>query len=89
VVVDGPLPVPGCGHGGGGGALWKVTPLARLPRHLRWEFYPIPHLSPKGSKYQQVGFAALPRAPARWPEMVFMAEEILALKKVCLGRRDL
>jgi nitrate reductase gamma subunit len=72
-----------------GGALWKVTALARLPRHLRWELYPLPRRGREGSKYQQVDFAALPRHAHRMSEVAFMAEEILALKKVFAGRRDL
>lgn len=71
------------------GTLWKAIGMARLPRHLRWELYPIPHLGTAGSKYQQVDFAARPRQSARWHELVFMANEILLLKKVYTGRRDL
>ena len=71
------------------GATWKVVGLARLPRHLRWELYPIPHLGPEGSKYQKVDFAALPRRSARLREIVFTAQEILLLKKVFAARRDL
>jgi nitrate reductase gamma subunit len=70
------------------GAL-RLLALVRLPRHLRWELYPIPRLGRAGSKYQQVDFATRPRHGSRWREIGFMAQEILALKKVLAGRRDL
>lgn len=71
------------------GASWKVVSLARLPRHLRWELYPIPRLGAAGSKYEKVDFAALPRHSSRVRELFFVAQEVLLLKKVYAARRDL
>ncbi len=71
------------------GSGYRIVVLLRMPRHLRWELYPIPHLGPAGSKYQQVDFTRSPRRHSRLAPVLFMAGEILLLKKVFLNRRDL
>lgn len=71
------------------GAAHRVVSLLRMPRHLRWELYPIPHLGPAGSKYQQVDFAGSPARRSRLREIAFMAEEILLFKKLFVSRRAL
>ncbi|MHB8900590.1 MAG: hypothetical protein ACYC6Y_17700 [Thermoguttaceae bacterium] len=70
------------------GGTWKVIVLGRFPNHLRWELYPIPRLGPEGSSHLEKQPGGSPLAgTAR--EVSFMLQEILALKKVFAGRRDL
>jgi nitrate reductase gamma subunit len=70
------------------GLAWRTWRLVRLPRHIRWEMYPLPRDGAAGSKYQQVVGTARPRHAAHWAELRFMAQEILLLKKVFVhGRR--
>jgi nitrate reductase gamma subunit len=59
-----------------------------MPCHLRWDLYPIPRPGPAGSKYQQADGAG-PRRHHRLAEVMFMAEEILLLRKVFAQRRGL
>jgi len=71
------------------GSAVKIVALARLPRHVRWELYPLPRLGKAGSKYQKVNFADQPPHHERLPEIAFMAGEILLFRKAYAGRRDL
>lgn len=72
-----------------GGSAYRIAGWLRLPRHLRWEIYPIPHLGAEGSKYQQVDFGKLPGRRHRGAEIAFVLQEILFLKKVFLRQRKL
>ena len=70
------------------GMAWKTWTLARLPRHIRWEMYPLPRDGAAGSKYQHVDWAAQPHAHSRSAEALFMFQEIFLLKKgFAHGRR--
>jgi nitrate reductase gamma subunit len=71
------------------GMAYKIIALWRMPRHLRWDLYPIPRQAAEGSKYEQVDFAQLPHVANYWSEWDFMLREILLFKKVWAGRRDL
>jgi nitrate reductase gamma subunit len=71
------------------GMAYKIIALWRMPRHLRWDLYPIPRQAAEGSKYEQVDFAQLPNVANHWSEWDFMLREILLFKKVWAGRRDL
>lgn len=71
------------------GTAYKIVSLVRMPRHLRWEIYPLPHVGAAGSRYQQVDYASSPRTASRWAELAFMAREILLLEKLFSRRRDL
>ncbi len=72
------------------GAGARILRLVRMPRHLRWELYPIPRLGPAGSKYQHEDFSGQPPPRgARLAEIRFMLAEILLLRSVFERRRDL
>jgi len=76
------------------GTLYRIAVMCRMPCHLRWDLYPIPGLGPAGSKYQQAatqdtGCPAGPHRRHRLAELMFMAEEILFLRKVFAQRRGL
>jgi nitrate reductase gamma subunit len=72
------------------GATAKILRFLRMPRHLRWELYPIPRLGPAGSKYQLMDFAGRPSPGAsRLAEIRFMLAEILLLRTVFEQRRQL
>ena len=70
------------------GTAYRIAVLYRMPCHLRWDLYPIPRLGPAGSKYQQADRDA-PRRHYPLAELMFMAEEILLLRKVFAQRRGL
>ena len=70
------------------GLAWKTWTIARLPRHIRWELYPLPRDGAAGSKYQQVDWAARQHRATHLAEMLFLIQEIFLLKKVFThGRR--
>lgn len=71
------------------GATRRVVSLLRMPRHLRWELYPIPHGGPAGSKYERVDFAGSPPHRSLLREIAFMVEEVFLLKRLFLSRRSL
>ncbi|NUQ65141.1 MAG: respiratory nitrate reductase subunit gamma [Pirellulales bacterium] len=71
------------------GTAYKIISISRMPRHLRWELYPLPRLGAAGSRYQQVDHGRSPREISRLAEIGVMAEEILLLKKLFANRRDL
>lgn len=64
------------------GAAWKIWTLARMPRHIRWEIYPLPRDGAAGSKYQQVDWGSRPHRAKHLAEILFMVQEVLLLKKV-------
>ncbi|MDR3588532.1 MAG: respiratory nitrate reductase subunit gamma [Negativicutes bacterium] len=65
----------------------KVLAIARMPRHLRWDLYPIAHEGPAGSIFQKVEFWKSPRPFSIVHELTEMAQEILLLKKTFLYNR--
>lgn len=69
--------------------LKKVVTIAAMPRHLRWDLYPIAHEGPAGSVFQQAEFWRQPRAYHFALELKEMAEEILLLKRTFLYNRKI
>jgi nitrate reductase gamma subunit len=65
----------------------KLLGIARMPRHLRWDLYPIAHEGPAGSIFQKVEFWRSPRPFSLVHELAEMAQEILLLKKTFLHNR--
>jgi nitrate reductase gamma subunit len=58
-----------------------------MPRHLRWDLYPVPHQGPEGSKYQKVDFGQLKPHFSLFHELKEMGLEILLLKKVYINNK--
>lgn len=67
--------------------LYKVLTIVRLPRHLRWDLYPIAHDGPDGSPYQKAEFWNLARPYSRVGELAEMTQEILLLKRTFMHNR--
>ena len=65
----------------------KVLVIARLPRHLRWDLYPIAHDGPSGSPYQKAEFWSSSRPYSFMHELAEMAQEIMLLKRTFLYNR--
>lgn len=65
----------------------KVYTIATMPRHLRWDLYPIAHEGPEGSSFQKPEFWTKPRPFHLAYELAEMAEEILLLKRTFLYNR--
>jgi nitrate reductase gamma subunit len=63
----------------------RAVRYARMPLHLRWEIYPVPHEDPEraaygGSRYEQVDWWKSAARPNRLGELKAMAAEILFLR---------
>lgn len=76
------------------GCLWRIRDYARLPFHLRWELYPVPHEEPKhaehGGSYFEAGEWWLrPQAMHHRSEWLAMLREIVLLKGVWEFNRPL
>ncbi len=69
--------------------LKKVIAIASMPRHLRWDLYPIAHEGPAGSVFQKPEFWKQPRPVHLGYELKEMAEEILLLKRTFLYNRKM
>ncbi len=69
--------------------LKKVLTIAAMPRHLRWDLYPIAHEGPEGSAFQKAEFWKRPRHYNLACELAEMAEEILLLKRTFLYNRKI
>lgn len=52
-----------------------------MPRHLRWDIYPVPHQGRIGSKYQQVDFTGLKPPVFFMDELKEMLQEMLFIKR--------
>ena len=59
---------------------WKVYGYATMPRHLRWDLYPLPHRV-GGSKYQKVDFYKLKQKTNLFHEFTYMFMEIIFIRK--------
>ena len=68
---------------------YKVHSIVTMPRHLRWDLYPVPHQGPEGSKYQKVDFYQLPKHASLFHELKEMGEEILFIKRAFVNNRKL
>lgn len=60
---------------------YKVIGYVNMPRHLRWDLYPVPHQGPAGSKYQKVDYNKMPAFVSAFHEMKAMSQEMLFIKK--------
>jgi nitrate reductase gamma subunit len=58
---------------------------AKLPRHLRWDLYPVPHQGPEGSKYQKVDFGEMKPHISLYHELKEMSQEMLFIKKALIN----
>lgn len=65
---------------------WKVYGYATMPRHLRWDLYPLPHRV-GGSKYQNIDFHKLKQKTSLWNEFTYMFMEILFIRKAFIHNR--
>ena len=76
------------------GCVWRIRRYASLPRHLRWELYPVPHEPAKraaygGSYFEETEWWTKPRCRNRIGETWAMFEEIFLLKTVRQSNRAL
>ncbi|HEX7344020.1 MAG TPA: hypothetical protein VF398_07135, partial [bacterium] len=71
----------------------RIVRIARLPVHLRWELYPVPHERGRarygGSILEEVDWWTKPRHVDRMGELAVMIPEILLLKGVWEHNRKL
>lgn len=67
--------------------LKKVVSIAKMPRHLRWDLYPVAHEGPAGSVYQKVEFWNQPRPFSVVHELAEMVPEMVLLKRTFLYNR--
>jgi nitrate reductase gamma subunit len=71
----------------------KMIRIARMPVHLRWDLYPIPHEKGKGayggSYYEEVDWWTKPRAFALVSELKAMALEIFFVHSLFRNNRSL
>jgi nitrate reductase gamma subunit len=68
---------------------YKIHGIINMPRHLRWDLYPVPHQGPEGSKYQKVDFYKAPKHFSFIDEVKEMSEEILFIKRAFKSNRKL
>ena len=75
------------------GALTKIIRYARMPMHVRWELYPVPHEKGKaahgGSFLEDVDWWTKPIPKSKTSELMAMGEEIILLKGVYESNRPL
>lgn len=69
--------------------IYKVRGYHQMPRHLRWELYPIPHLGSEGSKYQKVDFHKKAPVFSKADEGKYLGQEMLFIKKAFINNRRL
>ena len=68
---------------------YKIYKMATMPRHLRWDLYPVPHQGAAGSKYQKVDFYQAPKYASLLHELKEMGSEIFFIKRAFLHNRRL
>ena len=59
----------------------KVYTFATMPRHIRWDLYPVPHQGSAGSKYQLIDFYKVKPPVNMLGEFIYMFKEILFIRK--------
>lgn len=69
------------------GCLWRILQYARMPLHLRWELYPVPHEAPERARYGGSYFETgewwrHTQQHYRCGEWAAMLEEILFIKSL-------
>lgn len=70
-----------------GVTLRKVLTIMQMPRHLRWDLYPVAHDGPAGSPFQKEDFWKEKQQVSLFHELAEMAEEIMLLKRTFLYNR--
>ena len=75
------------------GTAWKMVRIARMPVHLRWDLYPIPHEKGRahygGSYYEEVDWWTKPQQTSRLNELRVMAKEIFLIQSLFQHNRPL
>ena len=75
------------------GTVYKLIKLSRMPLHLRWDLYPIPHEKGKGdyggSYYEEVEWWTKPASVSISSEVKEMAKEILFIQSMYHNNRPL
>lgn len=74
--------------------VWRFVKIARMPVHLRWELYPVPHEPPQkvrygGSYMEESEWWSRERQPNRLGGLAFMIPEVLFLRGVWERNRPL
>lgn len=69
--------------------IYKVRSYQEMPRHLRWDLYPIPHLGVEGSKYQKIDFHNKAPVFSKADEGKYLGMEMLFIKKAFVNNRKL
>lgn len=69
--------------------IYKVRGYQQMPRHLRWDLYPIPHLGSEGSKYQKNDFHEKAQVFHAADEGKYLGQEMLFIKKAFVNNRRL
>jgi nitrate reductase gamma subunit len=72
-----------------GGIVAKVIKYIRMPIHLRWELYPIPHEKKDGSYFEEIDWWKKPRKKHYLNQIVFMAQEILFIRALYHNNRKM
>ena len=67
----------------------KVYSIKQMPRHIRWDLYPVAHDGPQGSPYQKVDYWAEKQKPSVAHELAEMGEEVILLKRTFLYNRKM
>lgn len=75
------------------GTIYKLIKIARMPLHLRWDLYPIPHEKGKGhyggSYYEEVDWWTKPMNTTLIGEISAMAKEIIFIQSMYHHNRSL
>jgi nitrate reductase gamma subunit len=75
------------------GTLIKTIKIIKMPIHLRWELYPVPHEKGKGhyggSYYEESDWWTKPVKRSLWGELKEVAFEIFAIKSLYRNNRNL
>lgn len=71
------------------GSVLRILQYARLPQHLRWELYPVPHEAPErarhgGSYFETQRHWLQPQSVHHVPEWLAMCDEMILLKSLRL-----
>jgi len=61
--------------------VYKIRSYQEMPRHLRWDLYPIPHLGAEGSKYQKLDFHNKVPFFSKADEGKYLGLEMVFIKK--------
>lgn len=59
----------------------KVYSIQQMPRHIRWDLYPVAHDGPEGSPYQKLDYWKEKQKPSLAHELAEMGEEVIFLKR--------